>query len=290
MNAKRIVVTGATGQQGGAVVRHLLKQPGIAVRALVRQPDHPAAGELRLQGVELIPGDLEDLPSLKRALGGAYGAFSVQSDRPAGFDAEVRQGKAMADAAKAAGVTHFVYSSVAGADKKTGVPHFESKWEIERHIIQLGLSCTILRPVFFMQNWRNFFHEPILRGTLPLPLDRDRPLQQISVDDIGAFATMAFTNPPKWAGRIVELAGDELTMPETASVFTGLLGRTVKHQQVPWDQFAQTAGDEITRMYRWFNEDGFHADIRALRHEYHSLATLEQTLHRQPWSLEALAA
>jgi uncharacterized protein YbjT (DUF2867 family) len=152
------------------------------------------------------------------------------------------------------------------------------------------MSCTILRPVFFMQNWRNFFHEPILRGTLPLPLDRDRPLQQISVDDIGAFATMAFTNPPKWAGRIVELAGDELTMPETAAVFTRVLGRSVKHLQPPWEKFHQTAGDEIARMYRWLNDVGFHAGIHDLRREYHALSSLEQTLHRQHWSLEALAA
>ncbi len=290
MNAKRIVVAGATGQQGGAVVRHLLRQPGIAVRALVRQLDGPAARELQLQGVELIPGDLEDLPSLKRALEGAYGAFSVQSYREAGFEGEVRQGKAMAEAAKAAGVTHFVYSSVASADKKTGVPPFESKWEIERHIIQLGLSCTILRPVFFMQNWRNSFQEPLLRGTLPLPLEPDRSLQQVSVDDIGAFAAMAFTNPPKWAGRIVELAGDELTMRETAATFTRVLGETVRYTQISPEEFRQSAGDEMTRLYRWFNEIGFHVDIRSLRHEYHSLATLEQTLRRQLWHLEALAA
>jgi uncharacterized protein YbjT (DUF2867 family) len=289
MKTKKILVTGATGKQGGAVARQLLKQTGFAVRALTRDPAKPAARALAESGAEVVRCDLDDLPALKRALEGVHGVFSVQNFYEAGYDREVRQGKTLADAAKAAGVEHLVYSSVGSADRQTGIPHFECKWEIERHIHQTGLSFTVLRPVFFMQNWRNYVREPILHGTLPQPLDPHRRLQQISVDDIGTFAAMAFQNPARWAGRTLELAGDELTMPQTAEVFTRVLGRRVTYVQVPWDQFRQNAGEETTKMYRWFNDIGYNADIEALRREYPALSTLEEVLRREDWTAGEVA-
>ena len=152
---KLIVVTGATGQQGGATARHLLAQ-GWRVRAFVRDPIKPAAQELAAKGAELVQGDLDDRASLDRALSGAYGAFSVQTFMgPEGPIGEARQGMVLADAAKAAGIQHLVYTSVGGAERKSGLPHFESKWQIEEHIRSLGLPATILRPVFFMENLRS---------------------------------------------------------------------------------------------------------------------------------------
>jgi uncharacterized protein YbjT (DUF2867 family) len=286
MNMKRIVITGATGQQGGAVVRHVLKQPGFTVRALVRDTAKPAAKALAQMGAELVPGNLDEPASIKRALEGAYGVFSVQNFLEAGYEGEIRQGKALADAAIAAGVQHFVYTSVVSADRDTGLPHFESKWAIERHIHQLGLPYTILRPAFFMQNWHSFLREPIRDGTLPLPLKPQTPLQQISVDDIGAFAAMAFGNPAKWSGKTIELAGDELTMMRVAEVFSRVLGQRVTYVQVPWDQFRASAGEEMTRMYKWFEDVGYHVDIAALRREFPSLSTLEQVLRQEDWSAE----
>ena len=252
MNTKIILVTGATGQQGGAVARQLLKQPGFAVRALTRNPGKPAARALAQAGAEVIRGDLNDPASVRRALEGVYGVFSVQNFMEAGFDGEILQGKLIADAAKAAGVQHFVYSSVVSADRRTGLPHFESKWQIEQHIGQSGLSHTILRPAGFMQNWYNYMREPILHGTLPLPLSPEKTLQQISVDDIGAFAALAFQNPSRWHGRTIELAGEEPTLSRVAELLTRAVGHTVKYVQVPWEQFQQSAGEEMTKMYRWF--------------------------------------
>src|ERR1035441_10478488 len=107
MSTKTILVTGATGQQGGAVTQQLLKQPSFAVRALTRDPAKPAARALAQSGAEVIRGDLTDAASMRRALEGAYGVFSVQNFMETGFDGEIRQGKALADAAKAAGVQHF---------------------------------------------------------------------------------------------------------------------------------------------------------------------------------------
>ena len=289
MNTKIILVTGATGQQGGAVAQNLLKRPGFVVRALTRDSAQPAAQALAHTGAEVVRGDLDDPASVRRALEGAWGVFSVQNFMETGYDGEIRQGKDLADAAKAAGVHHFVYSSVVSSDRKTGLPHFESKWQIEQHIVPSGLSCTILRPAFFMQNWFSFMREPILNGTLPLPLNPQTRLQQISTEDIGAFAAMAFEHPSKWTGRTIELAGEELTMLRTAELLTRALGRNVKYVQVPWDQFRQSAGDEMAKMYRWFNDVGYHVDIAALRREYPNLSTLEKVLAQQDWANAAAA-
>jgi uncharacterized protein YbjT (DUF2867 family) len=284
MSNKTILITGATGHQGGAVARHLLKEPGFSIRALTRDPDKPAARALARAGAEIVRGDLDDAASMRRALEGAWGAFSVQNFMEAGYDGEIRQGKHLVDAAKSAGVKHFVYTSVVSADRKTGLPHFESKWQIEQHVAKCGLpSYTILRPAFFMENWYNFVREPILNGTLPLPLNPQTPVQQIAVEDIGTFSAMAFQNPCKWSGRTIELAGEELTMLRVAETLSRVLGRTVKYIQVHWEQFRQSAGEEMTKMYHWFNDEGYHVNIPALRKEYPNLHMLEQVLRKQDW-------
>ena len=133
-NGRRVIlVSGATGQQGGAVARNLLER-GFAVRALTRDPEKAAARELADLGAEVVSGDLEDRASIERVLDGVYGVFSVQKFLEAGVEGEVRQGVRLADAAKAAGVEHYVYSSVGSAHRETGIPHFESKWEVEEHV------------------------------------------------------------------------------------------------------------------------------------------------------------
>ena len=281
---KTILVTGATGQQGGAVARCLLKQKGFAVRALTRDATKPAARALVQEGAEVVQGNLDEPASVKRCLEGVYGVFSVQNFMEAGYDGEIRQGKLLADTAKAAGVKHFVYSSVVCADRKTGLPHFESKGQIEQHIARSGLPYSILRPAFFMQNWCNFMREPILHGTLPLPLNPQTSLQQISVEDIGACAALAFQNPSKWLGRTLDLAAEEMTMLRVAETLTRVLRQKVQYVQMPWDQFQQNAGEEMTKMYRWFNDVGYHVDIAALRREYPKLSTLEQVLRQQDWA------
>ncbi len=290
MSLKIILVTGATGQQGGAVARHVLKQPGYTVRALTRDTTKPGARALERMGAELFRGDLDDPSAVRRALDGAWGAFSVQNFMETGYDREIRQGKTLADAAKAAGIQHFVYTSVVSADRKTGLPHFESKWQVERHIVQSGLSYTILRPAFFMQNWHNFMREPIRNGTLSLPLTPQTRLQQISVEDIGAFAARVFQTPSRWANRALEMAAEELSMQQVAETLSRALGRTVRYVQVPWEQFRQTAGEEITKMYRWFQDVGYHVDIAALRREFPTLSTLEQVLRQQDWKAAEPAA
>jgi uncharacterized protein YbjT (DUF2867 family) len=276
-----IVVAGATGKQGGAVARSLLDR-GFRVRGLTRDPQKPEAQALSNRGAEVVQGDIDDGSSVERALEGAYGIFSVQNFWETGYDREVRQGKTVADAAKTAGVEHYVYSSVGSAHKETGIPHFESKWEVEEHVRASGVPYTILRPAFFMQNWE-WMREPILGGTLAQPLDPDKPFQQVAVEDIGAFAARAFENPDRWIGREVDLAGDEQSMTEIADTFGRVIGREVSYYQVPWDQFEEQMGEEVTVNYRWFNDVGYEADIAALRQEYPELTTFELYLRSHGW-------
>src|SRR5215208_1690225 len=170
----------------------------------------------------------------------------------------------------------------AAAHSETGIPHFESKWEVEEHVRGSGVPYTVLRPVFFMQNWE-FMGEPILGGTLPQPLDPDKPFQMVDANDIGVFATMAFENPGEWIGREVDLAGDEMTMPQIADTFSRVIGCQVDYFQVPWDQFEEQMGEEYALMYRWFDEHGYEADIAALKEEHPGLVTFEQYLRANGW-------
>ena len=268
---KTILVTGATGHQGGSVFRNL-RERGFPVRFLTRDPDQPKARALTGHGVEVVRGDLNDVSALARAMDDMHGTFSVQSSQ-SGSETEIRQGINAADAAKRAGIAHFVYSSVGSADQQTGIPHFDSKYRIEEHVRRTGLPYTILRPTFFMENWLGM-RQSIENGELKLPLSPSTRLQMIAVHDIGAAAAMAFERPGKWLGKTIELAGDELSMTDLAQTFSAAAGREVRYIQTPWEEFEQNAGKEITTMYRWFEKTGYHADIASVRQEYPALMTL----------------
>lgn len=207
----------------------------------------------------------------------------MQNFWEAGYEREVRQGMALANAAKAQGVKHFVYSSVGSSYRKTGIPAFDGKWKIEEHIRGIGLPYTLLRPTSLMEDWEEMRQE-IIDGTLAQPLDPDKPLQQVSVDDVGAFAAMAFDDPEGWLEREVDLAGDESTMLEIAETFGRVIGLKVGYAQVSWEKFREAYGDELTVMYEWFNEVGYEADIAALREEYPELTTFEQYLCNHDWN------
>ncbi len=270
---KTILVTGATGQQGGAAFRHLNHK--FPLRVLARDLDSPKVRALAGPAVELVRGDLEDLPSLKRAMDGAYGAYSMQTSTDT--EAEVRQGTNIVDAAATQSIRHFVYSSVTGTDLRTGVPHFESKGRIEQHIQASGIKHTILRPVFFMENWFNW-KDQIMNGRLELPLRGETRLQMQAVDDIGAFVALAFEHPGKWIVRTFEIAGDELSMTQIAQAFSRMLGHEVKYVQVPWDDFEKRIDPAHFKMFQWFDKEAHRVDISAVRQELPGLHTLERWL------------
>ncbi len=280
---RSILVTGATGNQGGAVARHLLRREHFAVRALVRDKNSTAAQILQQAGAELAEGDLNDRASLDRALQGVSGVFSVQSFQD-GLDAEIREGKAVADAAKTAGIEHFVYSSVGSAERQTGIPHFDSKFQIEEHIRSLGLPTTIMRPVFFFYNYE-MMRSTIEQGTISSPLNPDTKLQQLSEEDYGEMVAEVFERPADFVNRAIEVASVEMTMPEVAATFGRILGKPVEYHQISFEDFERQVGEEMTIMYRWFENVGYAADFELLNREFSKLTDLESYLHNLGWAM-----
>lgn len=282
LTERLILVTGATGNQGGAVARSLLKR-GFRVRALTRNPQNPKAQALAEQGAEVVQGDLDDLASVGQAVKGVYGVFSVQNFYETGAEGEIQQGIMLADAAKAANVQHFIYSSVGSAERKTGIAHFDSKWQIEEYVRQISIPHTVFRPVAFNYSIASLDNrKSVLEGTWTMPLSRDTRLQVLSEEDYGVFVAMALENSEQWLGRSLEVASDELSMIEMAEAFGRVIGRSVEYVQMPWEQFRQASGEELTSMLRWFEDVGYDADLVALRNEY-PLTTFEQYLRNHGW-------
>jgi uncharacterized protein YbjT (DUF2867 family) len=263
-----ILVTGATGSQGGAVARELLAR-GHKVRAMTRKPDGEAAKALARLGAEVVQGDLDDEASLRRAMAGAWGVFGLQNTWEAGVELEEEQGKRLARLAKDAGVTHYVYTSVASAQRQTGIPHFENKWRVEETIRELGFpSWVILRPVFFMENWAGPWFKPSLdEGKVAIGIGPDTKLQQIAVADIGKYGLQAFERHADLNGREIDIAGDELSPTEVARTLSALTGRPFVPVQVPIEVVRQ-ASQDYALMLEWFERVGYNADIAGNAKEF----------------------
>lgn len=256
-----IVITGATGQQGGATARELLAA-GHRVRGVTRKPDSPAARALKALGAEIVAGDLDDAASVTRALQGAWGTFAVQNTWEAGVEKEEEQGKRYAELAREAGVQHYVYASVGSAHRKTGIPHFDNKARVEARVQALGFpSWVILRPVFFMENLLSPWFKPALdQGQLAIGLKPATRLQMIAVVDIGKYGKGAFEQHAQFANRAFDLAGDELTMPETAKIISEAAHRPVSFVPVPIAEVRKMSED-YALMLEWFDAVGYDADI-----------------------------
>jgi uncharacterized protein YbjT (DUF2867 family) len=275
-------VTGATGKQGGAVVQELLAR-GHAVRAVTRNPESPKARELARAGVTLVRASLEDTAALTRALEGATSLFAMTTPYEAGGAAETRQGISAADAAKAAGV-HLVFTSVGSADRKTGVPHFETKYEVEEHIGEIGAHATILAPVYFMENLY-FGAAQLAQGVYGSTLPAGRKLAQVAVADIGAVAVRVLEDSKRHAGKRYDLAGDELTGNDVVAILSRVTGRPFSYFRVPLDMLRQRMGDEAAQMSEWFDNVGYTVDIPALRREFPDVAfhDFEAWARTQDW-------
>ncbi|GAA4028547.1 NmrA/HSCARG family protein [Allokutzneria multivorans] len=259
-----IAVTGATGVQGGALATLLLDR-GQAVRALTRDPASSAARALRDRGAEVVRADFDDPVSLDAALSGCRALFLMST--PFGTDAanEIRQGVAAIDAAVRADVQHVVFSSVAHADRGTGVPHFDSKYEIEQYLARAGLAWTVLGPAKFMDNYATGWAASLLsEGRLVLPLSADRSIALVCAADIAGMAALAMAEPERFAGVRVDIAGDQRTPVEQAESFAAVLGRPVAFERVE----ARGYGDDLAAMFDYFDTVGLDVDTAALRAEY----------------------
>jgi uncharacterized protein YbjT (DUF2867 family) len=271
---RTILITGATGNQGGATTV-ALRGSGFTLRAMTRKPDGDAARLLLKQGIEVVAGDLDDDASLERALSGVWGVFAVQNTWEHGVEKEEVQGNRIAKIARAAGVKHFVYSSVGSAHRETGIPHFENKSRVEGTVRALGFpSWVIMRPVFFMENLLSPWF--LNNDTLYAAMDPGTKLQMIAVEDIGRCCAMAFTDAARLNGRAIDLAGDAVTMPEAAAVLGRAMGKTIPFVRVPIAEVRKNSED-FAVMLEWFDRVGYDADIPGLAREFgFTPLTLEQ--------------
>jgi uncharacterized protein YbjT (DUF2867 family) len=270
-----VLVTGGTGSQGGATITHLLAAKKVRVRVLTRNLESPKAKSLTALGVELVKGDFEDVASLRTALAGVSAAFSVQQwTEKGGPAAEELNGKRFADAVKASGSPHLVYSSAEGVERKSGLGHYESKWAIEQHIRDLKLPATILRPVGFMDT----FGVPAMQRGMFLGMFRanfgvSHRIQFVATYDIGWFAARALEDPERYAGRVIPLAGDELSVGDIIRTFKTVTGHKPWVAPIPAFVAEMMMPKEFADMFRWIREKGFKADITQVRQEYPQLLT-----------------
>ncbi len=277
-----VLVTGATGKQGGATARALLAA-GTPVRALVRDIDSPAARELAALGAQLAVGDFDAPESLARAATGVRAVLVVPPAAygPDGWDVdlEARRGIAVVEAARRAGARQLVFTGIASFDHE-GSWGTEGKRRIERAVAASGLRWTALRPVRFMENYlmRGFPVDGIHHGVHRHLFPADRPIQMIAVADVAAFAALAFADPDRFHGRTLELAGDAHPMPEAAAIIARATGHPIRYEEIG-EAEAATLGEEIAAVRRHSRAGaGWHADLDALRVIHPGLRTLETWL------------
>jgi uncharacterized protein YbjT (DUF2867 family) len=281
-----VVVAGATGRQGGAVAR-LLLDSGHQVRALTRRPGSQAAATLHLAGADIFEADFDDAASVQRAAEGADAFFLMATPFEEGIEAEARHGRRAARAAKDARVKHLVYSSVAGADRKTRIPHFDSKREVEEFLEGLGVPYTIVAPVFFMESLLGPMSLQRLRtGTLSLPLPPTRELQMIAVADIARFVRLVLERPSEFHGKRIDIASDSLTGTEMAKVLTQAAGRAISNSEAPLAR-VRAQSEDLARMWEWFDQVGYDTDISALRQDYPEVGwhDFRQWAREQDWTV-----
>ncbi len=264
---RNVLVAGATGKQGGAAAKALIDK-GFKIKVLTRNPSSPAARALQKAGAQVVKGDLTDKASLAGALKGADAVFGMTTPFQNGHEAEVTQGVNLVDAAKAAGVKHLVFSSVASADKNTGIPHFDSKYKVEQYIAASGIPYTIIGPTAFMENFIQSFALANLRqGKIARALSATRPIQLIAVEDIGSFAAFVIENSNEFLGERIDIAGDERTGEETALILSKIAGRTIKYESFPPANLRAQSPD-LAIMMEWQEKNEYTADIGQLRLDF----------------------
>ncbi|MBA3364750.1 MAG: NmrA/HSCARG family protein, partial [Actinobacteria bacterium] len=269
-----------------AVARQLLNK-GHQVRALTRSPGSSQAVALEEAGAEVVGGDLEDRRSCTSAAQGVDAIFAMATPFEAGLEAEVRQGENMLAAAKAEGVQHLVYSSVASADQSTGIPHFDSKFEIEQKIENSGVPYTIVAPVYFMENlFAPWTISGLQEGKLAMAVPNSRVPQQIALEDIAGFVVLALESRDRFLANRIDIAGDEVTGEEAAEIISRASGRGIEYVEIPPEQ-RNAMGEDVAKMLDWFDETGYSVDIEAQHRQYPEVDwhTYEKWAKAQDWSV-----
>jgi uncharacterized protein YbjT (DUF2867 family) len=282
-----IAVFGGTGKQGGSVIDSLLSR-SAHVRALVRDPESDRAQALAGRGVELVRVEIGAAASLSAALDGVDAFFFMttpQGRTLSDIEGETRQGIALVDAAVKAAVPHVVFSSVGGAERDSGVPHFESKRRVEEHLQQSGLRATLVRPVAFMDNF-TFMGPSVENGeiVLRMPLPDHIRLQLVAVRDIGRISASFLLGTAKAPGGAIEIAGDERTGSQIAAAFGEHAGLPARYEALPLQALGDNA--DAQAMFRWFAETpAYQADITAVKAIEPSAWDLPTWLRSSGWTL-----
>lgn len=305
--SRPILVTGATGNQGGALVDALLSRQAadFTILAVTRDPNSASAKRLLAKSptIKLVEGNLDDVPALfataqqiaSAASSSIWGVYSVQSSMGKGAtsDGEVLQGTSLIDESIKAGVKHFVYSSVKRGgearswDNPTRIPHFMTKHCIEHHLRDSTTSgdgaemgWTILRPSTFMDNLQPGLFSKVFMTALRDTMG-DKSMQWVATKDIGVFAAMAFEQPDRWSGRAVSLSGDQLTFQQLDEVFQKVTGSPVPTTFWVLGSAFKYGLTEVRTMVDWFKEEGCKADIKELRQVHSELMDVEAWLKTQ---------
>jgi uncharacterized protein YbjT (DUF2867 family) len=314
---KAIIVCGATGKQGGAVLKSLATGPDksqYTLLAVTRDTKSKSAQQITetYPEVKLVQGNLDDVTALfasaKATLKEAdkpekiWGVYSVQISMGPGtsVEGEIKQGNSLIDESVKEGVTHFVYSSVdrggnqRSFENSTPIPHFKTKFEIEKHLLEKAgkngenMGWTILRPVAFMDNLMPGFPTKVFLAALRDTLN-GKSLQWVSVEDIGLFGARAFREPEKWNARAEGLAGSELTMDEMSGCFERVIGSPVPATYGMFGSALKWAVTEVNIMITWFGAEGYGAEIEKLRKEEPKLCDFETWLReRSGWKSQAI--
>ncbi|QDS69608.1 hypothetical protein FKW77_008741 [Venturia effusa] len=297
--SKVILVTGATGNQGGAVINALLNESNqdFTILAVTRDVNSNSSKQLaaKSSSIKLVQGNLDDVPGIFAAAKEVvkepiWGAYSVQISMGKGvtFDGEIAQGKAMIDESIKNGVKHFVYSSVdRGGDEKswdneTPIPHFQTKYQIDRYLRDNAgsMGWTILRPVAFMDNLQPGFPTKVFMAALSNNLG-DKPLQWIATKDIGVFAAKAFANPQEYNKKAISLAGDNLNVQGLTEAFGNATGTPIAPTFGLLGSVLTTMVGEMGTMVRWFGSDGYGADIGKLKSMHPGLLDMESWIKEE---------
>lgn len=261
-----VAVVGATGRQGSAVCRHLLRDRW-RVRALTRDPSSAAARALDDLGAQLQRADSEDIGSLRRAFDGVHGVFNVQNPLASSLAAEVRQGGHVAEAASDAGVSHVVYGAAGVSEEATGVGSWDSKLAVAARFRDLGLQTTVLRPMAFMELMTDkaFYPRVGVWYMMPKLMGSTRPVGWLCTDDLGAITARVFADPDRWGNTTLELVADVQSIDACRALWAEVRGHTPRGLPMPVWLFERFVGTDLTTMWRWLATAQFEMSTAATR-------------------------
>lgn len=281
-----VLVTGVTGKQGGAVASEL-RIRGHKVRGMTRNPKSDKTLALKHKGIDIIKGNFEDPATIELALESIDTVFLMGTPFRQGVEAETNQGIIFVDIAKKLNIKHLIYTSVGSANINTGIPHFESKFKVEEHIRNIKVPYTIIRPVYFMENFLAPFNLPELKkGRITAPMLPDRKLAMISVRDIGRFVAYIIERREEFLGTAIDIASDNISGKESAVIFSQTLGFNINYYQQDYEEIA-AFGEDMVLMYKWFNEVGYNINIDELHRIYPEIGWLsfEDWVKEQDWAV-----